>query len=160
MSEPAADRAVLELDDVQKTAPRSRNELGRDRECASTGSRSTGWPIAGCALARGNDRDPDFLGAADPPVPAPLSEARPASEDIQDWVDELSASLGVEPAAQVWWIDGKLSPMLWASSAAPRLIIPIELWKSLDHGSEERCWSTSWPTCGAAITACGSSSLS
>ena len=34
---------------------------------------------------------------------------------------------------QVWWIAGKLSPMLWAVGACPRLIIPTELWKGLDE---------------------------
>jgi bla regulator protein blaR1 len=62
-----------------------------------------------------------------------LNQARPASEEIQDWVDELSAALGLGRPPGVWWVSGKLSPMLWALGRSPRLIIPIELWKSLDH---------------------------
>jgi len=62
-----------------------------------------------------------------------LSEAQPASEEIQDWVDELSAVLGLGRPPGVWWVSGKLSPMLWALGRSPRLIIPIELWKSLDN---------------------------
>ena len=62
-----------------------------------------------------------------------LSEARPASEEIQDWVDELSSDLGLSRPPGVWWISGKLSPMLWALGRSPRLIIPIDLWKSLDN---------------------------
>ncbi len=62
-----------------------------------------------------------------------LREATPGSDRIQSWVDELSAQLGLERAPQVWWIAGKLSPMLWAVGACPRLIIPIELWKGLDE---------------------------
>ena len=62
-----------------------------------------------------------------------LKAAQPATEGIQDWVDELSADLGLSRAPSVWWISGKLSPMLWALGRSPRLIIPIELWKSLDN---------------------------
>ena len=62
-----------------------------------------------------------------------LHEAQPALEEIQDWVDELSADLGLSRPPGVWWIAGKLSPMLWALGRSPRLIIPIELWKSLDQ---------------------------
>jgi bla regulator protein blaR1 len=62
-----------------------------------------------------------------------LRAARPAADEIQDWVDELAANLGIHQPPHVWWIDGKLSPMLWAVFGRPRLIIPSELWKSLDH---------------------------
>ncbi len=62
-----------------------------------------------------------------------LREATPGSDQIQSWVDDLSASLGIARPPQVWWIRGKLSPMLWALGACPRLIIPTELWKGLDE---------------------------
>ena len=62
-----------------------------------------------------------------------MREASPGSDSIQNWVDGLAARLGLASSPQVWWIDGKLSPMLWALFGAPRLIIPIELWKSLDQ---------------------------
>ena len=62
-----------------------------------------------------------------------LREATPGSEELQSWVDDLSARLGIARPPQVWWIRGKLSPMLWALGACPRLIIPIELWKGLDE---------------------------
>jgi beta-lactamase regulating signal transducer with metallopeptidase domain len=63
-----------------------------------------------------------------------LREATPASDEVQYWVDRLSASLGVRRAPEAWWISGKLSPMLWALGGCPRLIIPVDLWKSLDQG--------------------------
>ena len=62
-----------------------------------------------------------------------LRAATPGSEEIQSWVDELAANLGMERSPEVWCISGKLSPMLWALGACPRLIIPVELWKSLDE---------------------------
>jgi bla regulator protein blaR1 len=61
-----------------------------------------------------------------------LREARPADDDTQEWVDELAASLGVERSPSVWWITGKLSPMIWSLGWRPRLILPTELWKGLD----------------------------
>jgi bla regulator protein blaR1 len=62
-----------------------------------------------------------------------LRAARPGSDEIQDWVDELAANLGIHQPPRVWWIDGKLSPMLWAVCGCPKLIIPTELWKTLDQ---------------------------
>jgi beta-lactamase regulating signal transducer with metallopeptidase domain len=62
-----------------------------------------------------------------------LREAQPGSDQIQDWVDELAANLGIQQPPRVWWIDGKLSPMLWALIGRPRLIIPSQLWKTLDQ---------------------------
>jgi bla regulator protein BlaR1 len=61
-----------------------------------------------------------------------LRDARPADDEIQEWVDELAASLGVDCPPSVWWIDGKLSPMVWSLGWRPRLILPTELWKGLD----------------------------
>ncbi len=61
-----------------------------------------------------------------------LNDAQPASEEIQEWVDELAINLGLERPPSVWWTTAKLSPMLWALGRSPRLIIPLALWKSLD----------------------------
>jgi bla regulator protein blaR1 len=62
-----------------------------------------------------------------------LRESRPASDDVQDWVDDLALSLGIQRPPQVVWIAGRLSPMLWALGHRARLIIPTELWKGLDQ---------------------------
>ena len=62
-----------------------------------------------------------------------LRDARPADDEIQEWVDELAASLGVDGPPSVWWIGGKLSPMIWSLGWRPRLILPTELWKGLDE---------------------------
>ncbi len=61
-----------------------------------------------------------------------LRDARPAADDTQEWVDNLAASLGVDCSPSVWWIGGKLSPMVWPLGWRPRLILPTELWKCLD----------------------------
>ncbi len=60
-----------------------------------------------------------------------LREARPASDEIQDHVDELAVCLGIKRSPQVFWIGGRLSPMLWAVGGRSRLIIPTDLWKGL-----------------------------
>src|SRR5262249_33309839 len=62
-----------------------------------------------------------------------LREARPACEEVQDWVGELATRVGLSRPPSVWWIPGKLTPMLWAVGRRPRLIIPCELWKGLDQ---------------------------
>jgi bla regulator protein blaR1 len=63
-----------------------------------------------------------------------LHNAHPACDDIQDWVDELAANLGLLRSPTVCWVGGKLSPLVWPLGWRPRLIIPIGLWKALgDH---------------------------
>ena len=61
-----------------------------------------------------------------------LRDAQPACEDTQEWVDELAANLGLVRSPTVWWVGGKLSPLVWSLGWRPRLIIPIGLWKGLD----------------------------
>ena len=61
-----------------------------------------------------------------------LREARQAEDETQEWVDDLAASLGLDRFPSVWWIDGKLSPMVWPVGWRSRLILPTELWKGLD----------------------------
>jgi beta-lactamase regulating signal transducer with metallopeptidase domain len=63
---------------------------------------------------------------------AVLKAAEPAEYETQDQVDDMAADLGIARPPGLWWIAGRLSPMLWAFGSSPRLIIPIELWKSLD----------------------------
>jgi bla regulator protein blaR1 len=61
-----------------------------------------------------------------------LRSAEPADVETQEWVDELAASLGLDRSPSVWWVAGKLSPLVWSLSWRPRLILPRELWKALD----------------------------
>lgn len=62
-----------------------------------------------------------------------LNEAQPAHEDVQEWVEDLAARLGLSRSPRAYWVSGRLSPMLWAIGRRPRLIIPTELWKKLDE---------------------------
>jgi len=61
-----------------------------------------------------------------------LREARPVREETQEWVNDLAMSLGLLRPPGVWWIGGKISPLVWALGLRPRLIIPTDLWKGLD----------------------------
>jgi bla regulator protein BlaR1 len=61
-----------------------------------------------------------------------LNDARPVSEAIQEWVNELAANLGLTRPPTAWWTGAKVSPMLWSFGRQARLIIPLALWKSLD----------------------------
>ena len=62
-----------------------------------------------------------------------LREARPAEVEIQEWVHDLAMDLGLRRTPSVWWIGGKLSPLVWGVGLRPRMIIPEVLWKSLDE---------------------------
>ncbi len=61
-----------------------------------------------------------------------LRNVRPADLETQEWVHDLSLDLGLNRPPSVWWIEGRLSPLVWALDLRPRVIIPIDLWKSLD----------------------------
>jgi bla regulator protein blaR1 len=61
-----------------------------------------------------------------------LGEAQPADSETHEWVDELAASLGMDRSPSVWWVAGKLSPLVWSLSWRPRLVLPRQLWKGLD----------------------------
>jgi len=61
-----------------------------------------------------------------------LREARAAGEETQKWINELAIRLGLRRPPSVWWIGGKLSPLVWPPGLRARLIIPTDLWKSLD----------------------------
>jgi bla regulator protein blaR1 len=62
-----------------------------------------------------------------------LKEARAADDETQDWVDLLAVNVGLDRPPSVWWIGGKLSPMVWSLGWRPRLILPTELWKGLNN---------------------------
>jgi beta-lactamase regulating signal transducer with metallopeptidase domain len=62
-----------------------------------------------------------------------LGAARCATPEDQDWVAELAGVLELRWCPSLWWIEGKLSPMIWPVGRRPRLIIPGDLWKTLDQ---------------------------
>jgi beta-lactamase regulating signal transducer with metallopeptidase domain len=62
-----------------------------------------------------------------------LDAADPAPVEVQDWVGEMAAGLGLRRQPVVWWIEGTVPPLIWPLDRRPRVIIPIALWKSLDE---------------------------
>jgi beta-lactamase regulating signal transducer with metallopeptidase domain len=61
-----------------------------------------------------------------------LKEARGGSWLEQDWVDDWARRIGLPRAADLCWVPGSISPMIWFVGARPRLIVPHDLWKRLD----------------------------
>src|SRR5262249_60026030 len=61
-----------------------------------------------------------------------LKEARGGSWLEQDWVDDWASRIGLRRAANLCWVPGSISPMIWFVGARPRLIVPQDLWKRLD----------------------------
>ena len=61
-----------------------------------------------------------------------LAAAERVSDETQDWVDALAATLGIVRTPSVWWVDGRIPPLIWSLGVRPRMIIPRSLWKSLD----------------------------
>jgi bla regulator protein blaR1 len=62
-----------------------------------------------------------------------LRETRPASRVEQGRVDALASHLGLRHGPVFEWVQAKLSPMIWSLGWRPRLIVPRDLWKTLDE---------------------------
>jgi beta-lactamase regulating signal transducer with metallopeptidase domain len=62
-----------------------------------------------------------------------LQATRPASRQEQAWVDAMASRLGLRRGPVFEWVQAKLSPMIWSLGWRPRLIIPRDLWKTLDE---------------------------
>ncbi len=62
-----------------------------------------------------------------------LQATRPASQSEQVWVNAMAIRLGLRRSPVLEWVQAKLSPMIWSLGWRPRLIVPRDLWKSLDE---------------------------
>lgn len=61
-----------------------------------------------------------------------LRFVEPASDEVQDQVDDLAQQMGITRPPTSWWFPGPSAPMLWALGCQARLIVPSELWGRLD----------------------------
>lgn len=61
-----------------------------------------------------------------------LKDGRPVPAQWQDQSDELARQLGLARSPQVLLVPGQVPPMLWAIGGRPRLLIPSQLWPSLE----------------------------
>jgi bla regulator protein BlaR1 len=66
-----------------------------------------------------------------------LRMASPAPADLQEWVDGLARRVGLERAPGVWVVPGAVSPLVWALAGPPRLLIPRDLWETLDDDQRD-----------------------
>jgi beta-lactamase regulating signal transducer with metallopeptidase domain len=61
-----------------------------------------------------------------------LRDTHPASGELQVWTRELAARLGLRRYPLVCMVPGQVPPMLWATGGRPRLLVPSELWSSMN----------------------------
>jgi beta-lactamase regulating signal transducer with metallopeptidase domain len=61
-----------------------------------------------------------------------LRNLEPIPEDWQSRVHELATRLRLKKRPSVELVPGRVPPMLWAVSRRPRLLVPAELWSSID----------------------------
>jgi beta-lactamase regulating signal transducer with metallopeptidase domain len=66
-----------------------------------------------------------------------VRQAHPAPLEVLDRVDELCGRLGIATAPRVGLVRGCVSPLLWALSGAPRLLLPVALWDQLDDDQRD-----------------------
>ena len=113
---------------VARNHQRNRSHSGT-RWLAHRASSARAW--SGCCGTAGDAR---AGGGADRAVPPAAPPGLSRAPRIQDLARELAARLGLARTPRVWWIEAPLTPMLWAVGCRARLIIPTELWKSLNDG--------------------------
>jgi beta-lactamase regulating signal transducer with metallopeptidase domain len=65
-----------------------------------------------------------------------LKCAQSAPGEVQNLANELAAMIGLRRAPQVLLAPGSLSPMLWAFCAPARIVVPRELFQSLDERAQ------------------------
>jgi len=62
-----------------------------------------------------------------------IRDADPAEPEVEDEVATLAHVMGIRRPPGVIFVDGRLTPLLWAVGRT-RLVIPRDLWKGLDAG--------------------------
>ncbi len=60
-----------------------------------------------------------------------IHSARPATDEEREWVETLASGMGLRRVPEVCWVRARVSPLVWPLGR-PRLIIPRDLWKTLD----------------------------
>ncbi|MHB1556346.1 MAG: M56 family metallopeptidase [Isosphaeraceae bacterium] len=62
-----------------------------------------------------------------------LRSARPATDDEREWIENLAQRIGMRRAPQIGWVRARISPLVWSVGRRPRLVLPKDLWKTLDE---------------------------
>lgn len=66
-----------------------------------------------------------------------LRDSRRAPPAIQERARELAQRFGVARCPAVWFVSGRVSPMLWALAGRPRLLLPWGLWSRLSGTQQD-----------------------
>jgi beta-lactamase regulating signal transducer with metallopeptidase domain len=61
-----------------------------------------------------------------------LRDAEPAPAEVQDEARRLAERLGLPRCPGVWFVPGRVPPLVWAVGGPARLILPAELWTALE----------------------------
>jgi beta-lactamase regulating signal transducer with metallopeptidase domain len=61
-----------------------------------------------------------------------LRYARPAPNEVREEAKRWACGLGMRSAPAVWFVPGRVSPLLWWLGGRPHLYLPSELWPTLD----------------------------
>jgi bla regulator protein blaR1 len=60
-----------------------------------------------------------------------IRSAKPATEEEREWLETLACGMGLRRVPEIFWVRARVSPLVWPLGR-PRLIIPRDLWKTLD----------------------------
>lgn len=66
-----------------------------------------------------------------------LRGARRAPPDVQKRAHGLAHRLGLARCPGVWFVPGRVSPMVWAPAGPPRLLLPVGLWSQLSDAQRD-----------------------
>ncbi len=61
-----------------------------------------------------------------------IRRAKPAPSGLSDEAQRLAAQLGLARCPRIWLLPGRITPMLWALLGRPHLLLPAELFQSLE----------------------------
>ncbi len=62
-----------------------------------------------------------------------IRSAAPATGEEREWLEVLAGEIGVRRVPDLFWVRARLSPLVWSLGWRPRLILPQDLWKTLDE---------------------------
>jgi beta-lactamase regulating signal transducer with metallopeptidase domain len=66
-----------------------------------------------------------------------LRGARQAPFGVRERTRSLAQRFGLACCPDVWFVPGRVSPMLWSWAGPPRLLLPDGLWSQLPHGQQD-----------------------
>lgn len=80
-----------------------------------------------------------------------LRRASPVSGELQREAEQLAGSYDLR-TPRLWFLPGRMTPMVWAIGWRAHVLLPRELFDSLSVEQQHRCLHMSWLICDVAIT--------